>query len=116
MPFMVPNVMRNLFTKPATRPYPFQEPKNFPGTRGEVVFYEDKCCYCGMCARGCPANAITMRGSRKHGDITLGYNPFACIYCGKCVEMCPCCAVVMFERHAQPSYKKVTHFREDQPV
>lgn len=116
MPFMLGNILKNLVSGPATRPYPVTQRNPFPGTRGEIVFHEDRCCYCGMCARGCPAEAISIQGSRKSGDITLGYNPFSCIYCGKCAEMCPCCAVEILGPHAKPAYSKATLFRESEPV
>ncbi|MBO8128030.1 MAG: 4Fe-4S binding protein [Peptococcaceae bacterium] len=116
MPQMLSNIIRNLVRGPVTRRYPKTKRTAFPGVRGEIVVFEDRCCYCGMCSRGCPANAISMTGSRKNGDITLGYNPFACIYCGKCVEMCPCCALVMYEDQAPPRYKMERKYRENTPV
>lgn len=115
MPVMVGNVLRNLVSRPATRRYPFVTRQPFAGSRGQVVFDQERCCYCGSCARICPAGAIAITGSRKNNDITISYDPFACIYCGRCVEMCPCCAVVMNNQHTPPAYEKVELCREAEP-
>jgi ech hydrogenase subunit F len=112
---MVPNVLRNLVSKPATRLYPAVRREPFAGSRGQLIVDEERCCYCGSCARVCPAAAIVIRGSRKEKDVRIGYNPFTCIYCGRCVEICPCCAVVMSNYHTSPAYEKAEVFRESEP-
>lgn len=115
MPWMLSNIIKNLTNKPVTRAYPFEKKENFPGSRGEIKILFDRCCFCGMCQRGCPAQAIKLYGSRKDPDCTIGYNPFACIYCGKCVETCPCCAIISLDHHPPASYVKTTYIREDEP-
>jgi len=115
MPLMVANVLRNLVLKPATRRYPSTKREPFAGSRGQIIIDEERCCYCGSCARICPAGAISVSGNRKNRDVTISYRPFACIYCGRCVEICPCCAIVMHNQHTPPAYEKVELRRESEP-
>lgn len=46
--------LKNLFSKPATRPYP-EQPREYPDrTRGHVEVDIDTCVLCSLCARKCP--------------------------------------------------------------
>lgn len=52
--------LKNLFSKPATRPYP-EQPREYPDrTRGHVEVDIDTCVLCSLCARKCPTGAITV--------------------------------------------------------
>lgn len=53
--------------------------------RGTVVHEESLCVYCGLCANGCPMEAISV--SRK--DRSLKVDPRLCVRCCKCVKACP---------------------------
>ena len=47
----------------------------------------EKCIGCGICAKECPFEAVTMvagAGGKKLPDIGNG-----CTECGRCVEACP---------------------------
>jgi uncharacterized Fe-S center protein len=47
------------------------------------IYHEEKCNYCGVCAKACPFDALTIKpGKRK-------YSIRACFGCGVCVEVCP---------------------------
>jgi len=83
--FMIPVVLKNLFGRSATRPYPQKPRRPFAGSRGQLVNDAVKCILCGTCARVCPAQCLTVR--RKEG--LWEYEPFACVSCGVCVETCP---------------------------
>jgi formate hydrogenlyase subunit 6/NADH:ubiquinone oxidoreductase subunit I len=85
MVFMIPLVIRNLFGRCATRPYPRNPRPLFAGSRGQLVNDAGKCILCGTCARVCPAQCLTVR--KKEGR--WEYEPFACVSCGVCVEACP---------------------------
>jgi ech hydrogenase subunit F len=82
---MLKFVTKNLFSKPATRLYPAYERPAFERTRGRIVFDPKSCILCSICARKCPADAITV--DRPNGKWEL--NSFRCITCGECVAGCP---------------------------
>jgi ferredoxin len=44
---------------------------------------KNKCIGCGICARQCPANAISMKEGKAEIDDDK------CIRCGKCHDVCP---------------------------
>ncbi len=103
MPWMFPTVMKNLFSRPATRRYPFQEVREpFAGYRGRLSFDVKKCDLCGDCARVCPANAISVSAEKQE----LHYAPFNCIYCRTCVETCLQQAINMDNHYTAPAYEK----------
>lgn len=102
MPWMLPTIVRNLFSRPATRRYPYVRREPFPGSRGKVLFDMEKCNLCVACARICPANAITVDKENK----TVTYDSFACIYCGNCVDSCPKKAIGMDISYSLPAVQK----------
>lgn len=55
----------------------------------QYVILEDKCRSCGLCAKACPANAIS--GQRKQPYVI---NQETCVKCGACMEKCPFDAIV----------------------
>ena len=86
-PFNLPMVarsLRNLVSRPATRRYPFEVRAPFPGARGTLEFDLDSCVFCNLCARRCPAAAITCVREDKYFAI----EQLTCIACGVCVEVC----------------------------
>jgi len=78
------SALRNLFSKPATRPYPAEVRPRPPGARGRVDVDLSACVYCGLCARHCPCEAITVDRPAKRFTI----EPLRCISCGACVDAC----------------------------
>jgi len=102
MPWMLPTVIKNLLSKPATRRYPYVKRPPFPGARGKIQFDMEKCDLCTACARVCPANAIIVDKEAK----TIKYDPFACIYCGNCVDACPKDAITMDIYYSPPAPEK----------
>jgi formate hydrogenlyase subunit 6/NADH:ubiquinone oxidoreductase subunit I len=81
---MVPRALRNLVSRPATRRYPTEIRPHFAATRGAIEFDVDSCVFCMLCARRCPAVAITC--SRE--DRFWAIDQLTCIACGVCVEVC----------------------------
>ncbi len=103
---------RNLFSKPATRPYP-QQPKQFmERTRGHIENDIDLCILCGLCARKCPTGAITVNRAEK----TWTIRRFSCVQCGSCVEGCPKKCLSMHQSYTQPGPEKTSEtLRKPQP-
>ena len=97
-------VIKNLFSKPATRKYPF-EPKVYPErTRGHVVNDMDVCVLCGLCSIKCPTRAITVDKTAK----TWSIRPMSCIQCRCCVDNCPKKCLSMDTKFTEPGSEKIT--------
>lgn len=79
------DILGNLVKGPVTRNYPAVKRPPFPGERGKLVIEEEKCIFCGMCARKCPSNALKVTRKPKEWN----FEQFRCILCGTCVEACP---------------------------
>ena len=71
--------------QPVTVCYPQEKLAAPERLRGHIVNDMDVCICCGMCARRCPAGALTV--DRKGG--TWSIDPYACVVCGECIESCP---------------------------
>jgi ech hydrogenase subunit F len=105
MPWMFPTIIKNLFSRPATRRYPFKDIREpFSGYKGRIYWDASKCDLCGDCARVCPADAIEV--SLENRQIT--YDPFKCIYCGTCVETCLPRAIRQDKYYTKPAAVKET--------
>jgi len=112
---MVNSIFKNLFSKPATRSYPFERRTTFANARGQISGIEiDKCIFCGMCDRKCPANAIKVNRAEKSWEI----DPFKCVICGLCTEVCPKKCIIMDGSHRTAAAKKTLdiHVQEAKPV
>ena len=96
--------MKNLFSKPATRPYPFVKREYPERTRGAVSIDINACVFCGLCSKKCPANAISVDRPGK----TWSIERFGCIQCGYCVESCPKKCLSMIQEYPEPGEKKRT--------
>jgi ech hydrogenase subunit F len=95
---MFSTVMSNLTHCPKTRLYPLEERQLPPGTRGQIEFDMTKCIFCSLCAKRCPADAITVDRKGK----TLVFNPFRCIICKSCLEGCPKDVISLFSHWRAP--------------
>ena len=91
------NIVRNAFSRPATRLYPAVKRQPPPGTRGRLDIEIDKCSYCTLCDKRCPSNAIKVDRTAKQWTL----NPYACIVCGYCVEACPKKCLSMQPEHSK---------------
>lgn len=97
----------SLFKKPATVRYPYEKrdiPTLFPDMRGHVVNDVENCIMCGMCARVCPADALTV--DRKAGNWTI--DPYRCIQCSSCVHECPKKCLSMDVYNTEPTTQLTT--------
>jgi len=96
---MLGQIIKNFFTGYATRLYPFEQRKLYENLRGELKIHIDKCTFCMVCEKRCPADAIEV--DRKEGIWTL--NPSRCILCNVCVEDCKYDALYM-DNHWRAPY------------
>lgn len=81
---MVRRSLRNLVSRPSTRLYPAEVRPRFAGARGTIEFDVETCNYCMLCARRCPAAAITVSREERIWAI----EQLTCIACGVCVDVC----------------------------
>ncbi len=94
--------LKNLFSKPATEKYPFEERKFADRYRGKVDIKIDDCLMCGLCARKCPSGAITVNRETK----TWTIDRMGCVQCSNCVNSCPKKCLTMEQHYSQPSATK----------
>ena len=95
---LLANIFKNLGSKPATRRYPY-EIREVPAiSRGHLDIDIEKCSFCGICQKRCPANAIAVTRDPKSWSV----NHYACIICGYCVEACPKKCLFLRSEHFKP--------------
>ncbi len=92
---LIGNIFTNLMRRPATRPYPRVRRKAPAGARGRLQIEINRCIFCGICQKRCPASALTV--VREPKSWTL--DPYRCIVCGYCVEACPRKCLAMNPEH-----------------
>ncbi|MDO4573354.1 MAG: 4Fe-4S binding protein, partial [Clostridia bacterium] len=62
-----------------------EAPAPAPRGDGKPVSDPNKCIYCTICAKKCPAEALTVDRASK----TWALDEDKCIACGNCAEVCP---------------------------
>jgi ech hydrogenase subunit F len=95
---MARTVLKSLFSKPATRRYPFAVRQPFKNTRGKISVDIAKCIFCGICQKKCPTAALNVGKNEKKWRI----DRLRCISCGYCVESCPKKCLSMENDYSQP--------------
>lgn len=99
---MLRRILANLFSRPATRPFPRVSQEPAEGYRGAVEFDQEKCIFCGACALRCPAHAITVDRANK----VLTFDLFRCIHCACCAEACKRGCVQLRRAYHPPVYER----------
>ncbi|MEH0022527.1 MAG: 4Fe-4S binding protein [Desulfobacter sp.] len=99
---MIKNIFRNFVSGSATRPYPIEVRPGFKDARGELANKIGECTLCGICARKCPSQCITVSRKDQYWEV----DPFSCVYCGICVEACPQNCLLHYAEHRKPARKK----------
>lgn len=103
MPF-AKTVLKNLVSTPVTRNYPYTPREYTDRTRGHIAINMDTCVLCGLCAKKCPANAITVDRAAR----TWSIERFGCIQCGYCVVSCAKKSLSMENNYTEPDSTKKT--------
>ena len=100
--------------------YPFEKPVLAERFRGAPMLYriagesdekEGSCTGCGLCAKACPVNCITVERNRdkeaplKVANYTVDLTK--CMFCGLCADACPVNAVRMSQ-----DYENAEYFRD----
>ncbi|MDD3890072.1 MAG: 4Fe-4S binding protein [Syntrophomonadaceae bacterium] len=98
MAIMIPNIISNLTHGPRTRIYPLEVRKLPTGARGHIEFDMEKCIFCSLCMKRCPADAIIVDRKGK----TLTFAPLRCIVCEACIEGCAKDAITLYEQWRPP--------------
>lgn len=93
---MLSDIIESAFTPPITEQYPFvknEAPERF---RGKIVWDQESCTGCGLCAKDCPANAIeVLVYDRKEKRFVFNYNLDTCLFCAQCVYSCRSNSIAM---------------------
>jgi len=105
---MLRNIFVNLFTKPATRKYPYTKREPFKSTRGCIDVDIDKCILCGICQKKCPSDAIKVDKKNNTWEI----DSYKCIVCNVCVESCPKKCIISDCCYKSPCCEKEVHKRK----
>ncbi len=83
------DVVRSLFSKPATEQYPFVKNAAPDRLRGKLVYDPEKCSGCQLCIKDCPSNAIELLVvDKKAKKFVMRYHADRCVYCAQCVDNC----------------------------
>ena len=77
--------------KPAAEPAGSEAPAVKPRGDGLPVNDPNKCVYCTLCAKKCPAGALTVDRKEKVWKL----DEDKCLACGTCAEVCPKKCIVM---------------------
>jgi formate hydrogenlyase subunit 6/NADH:ubiquinone oxidoreductase subunit I len=129
---IIKRTVSNLFTKPATTKYPFAKPSLSENFRGQPQYNIAYCniismgnpefafdvksisgSACQVCARDCPAGAITI--VEVDGKRRPQFNFNKCIFCNQCVESCPRKAIINSDTFELAVIDKKTLIRKPKP-
>lgn len=99
---MILNVMNNLTHRPKTRLYPLEIRQLPARVRGHIEFDMEKCVFCTLCEKRCPADAIKVDRKGK----TLTFEPLRCIVCEACAEGCAKDAITVLEQWRSPATER----------
>ncbi len=84
------HIFRQIFKRPFTSLYPFEDRPYPERTRGRHIHVRQNCTACAQCVRACPVLAIRIDKADKmyEKDAALYFDYTRCIFCGLCVDAC----------------------------
>jgi len=85
--YLLPNIIKALFSKPETIAYPAVSHRSSAGYRGSVRIIAENCVGCGLCVRDCPAAALVLEKNSKQSFRLIHYQD-RCTYCSQCELSC----------------------------
>ncbi|MGQ4911540.1 MAG: 4Fe-4S binding protein [Candidatus Thorarchaeota archaeon] len=87
---IIKHVFRQVFRRPFTYFFPFEDRPYPERTRGRHIHIRENCTACGQCVRACPNVAIRIdKSDRKfEKDAALYFDYTRCVFCGLCVQAC----------------------------
>jgi len=111
---MLPEVMKHLFKKVATVPYPFRKLTVPPGFRGNPVMDPNLCIGCQMCVRDCPSEALEIKKESERTDeqgkvikrFSMTFYLDRCSHCAQCQEICPKKAIVLNDQFEEAAFDR----------
>ena len=114
-------VVRQLFRKPASNPFPVRyapesiskkvQEKDFrinppvplpPAFRGRIAYDKNNCTGCRQCLNVCPAQAIEFLADEKKIKIYVS----RCCFCAQCVDVCPVHTLAVSDEFLLANYDK----------
>ncbi len=112
---LLKEVLKSIFSKPATIQYPKEKTEIEPDARGRHYPDLQKCIGCSLCMIDCPANAIKMekipeeyeQPKRNPKKMFPVIDYMRCIYCYRCVSICPANAYVTTSEYRLASPVKI---------
>jgi ech hydrogenase subunit F len=108
----IPVALKNVFSKPATRNYPFVKRASFDKQKGHIGIDIDACIFCGMCGRKCPVEALTVNRTER----TWSIDRFKCVMCGACSESCPKKCLNIEAQYTAPANQKSSDTFKGKPA
>jgi len=86
---MFRDILKSLFGKPATEPFPNPEQIEPERLRGKLHWNPDGCTGCQLCVKDCPSNALKLFVIDKaKKEFVMRYDVGMCTFCSQCIENC----------------------------